>query len=148
MLNRLLTGVAIFLVTAISLSACNTVKDYEIKDDYETKSEDFVLRMKWSDFIGASLHFKDDLREDFLERFEDWDELKVADIVMSRTKSELEGDTQRKIADYKLEYYLLNKMVVHKEKIQIIWELAPEGVDTGAYWRIVEPFPELEVEKK
>jgi hypothetical protein len=37
---------------------------------------------------------------------------------------------------------------VHKEKIRIIWELAPEGVDTGAYWRIVEPFPELEVEKK
>ena len=148
MSSRLLSGVVLLLLVVFSFSACNTVKDYEIKDDYETKSEDFVLRMKWSDFVGASLHFKDDLRENFLERFEDWDELKVADIVMSRTKSELDGDTQRKIADYKLEYYLLNKMVVHKEKVQIIWELAPEGPDTGAYWRIVEPFPELEVEKK
>ena len=148
MSSRLLSGVVLLFLVIFSFSACSTVKDYEINDDYETKSEDFVLRMKWSDFIGASLHFKDDLREDFLERFEDWDELKVADIVMSRTKSEMEGDTQRKIADYKLEYYLLNEMKVHKEKIQIIWELAPEGADTGAYWRIVEPFPELEVAKK
>ena len=57
MSSRLLSGVVLLLLVVFSFSACNTVKDYEIKDDYETKSEDFVLRMKWSDFVGGFAAF-------------------------------------------------------------------------------------------
>lgn len=147
MFDRLLSVLIVVLVL-LSVSACSTVEDYQKKDNYNEKTEDFVLRMKWSDFIGASMHFQEDLREEFLDRFDDWETLKVSEIRMSRTKSELDGAIERKIAIYYMEYYLLTEMKVHKEKIKIIWELAPLEEDKGSYWRIVEPFPELEVEKK
>ncbi len=148
MRNRLSCGIVAVLMLSLFFSGCSAVKEYEAKDDFNKKTEDFVLRMQWSDFIGVSLHFQEDLREEFLERFDDWDTLKVTEITVSRIKSELDGDTQRKIAYYWLEYYLLNEMKVHKEKIEIVWEMAPKGEAKGSYWRIVEPFPELEVTKK
>ena len=147
MCNKLLSAIVVLLVV-LSVSACSSVKEYQAEDDFSKKTEDFVLRMKWNDFIGASLHFKGDLREEFLERFEDWDTLKVSEVTMSRVKSELDGDTARKITYYRFEYYLLTEMTVHKEKIELIWELSAKSDDKGAYWRIVEPFPELEIEKK
>ena len=148
MRNRLSFGIIAVLVLSLLISACSAAKDYQEKDDFNTKTEDFIVRLQWQDFIGLSLHFREDLREDLLERFEDWDTLKVSSVTTSRVMSELDGTTERKIAYYWLEYYLLTEMKVHKEKIKIVWELAPVEGNVASFWRIVEPFPELEVKKK
>ena len=145
---RLSFGIIALLVLSLSLCACSMVKEKQQKDDFNKKTEDFTLRMQWGDFVGVSLHFQEDLREGFLERFEDWETLKITNVETSRVESELDGAIERKIAHYKLEYYLLTDMKVRKQKIEIVWELAPETDKKGSYWRIVKPFPTLEAEKK
>ena len=148
MLKRLSFGIVVVLALSLLFSACSTMKDYQEKDDFNEKTEDFAMRMLWQDFVGVSLHFDEDLREAFLERFEDWDTFKVTEMKLSRATSELDGEVERKTVHYKLEYYLLTDMVVRKEKINLVWELSPEIDEQQTFWRIVEPFPELEAEKK
>jgi hypothetical protein len=104
--------------------------------------------MQWGKFVGASLHFRQNLREPFLERFEDWSEFKVTDINIARMSSEQDGTVERRTVYYNLEYYLLTDMRVHKEKIKMVWEIQSKVDENATYWRIVTPFPELEVEKK
>lgn len=145
---RLLPVITTLLVLSLSLAACSMVKKQQQKDDFNKKTEDFSLRLKWGDYVGLSLHFQESLREGFLERFEDWDTLKVTNVEAARVESELDGAVERKIAHYRLEYYLLTDMKVRNEKIEIVWELAPESANKGSYWRIVKPFPTLEAEKK
>lgn len=148
MRKALSAGIVTLLVISLLLSACSMVQKEKQKDDFNKKTEDFVMRMQWNDFVGASLHFQADLREPFLERFEDWDALKVTDVSLSRVKSELDGEIERKTAFYWFEYYLLTDMKLRKQKIRVVWELSAESENKGAYWRIVEPFPELEATKK
>jgi hypothetical protein len=148
MFNRQASWIVVLLVFLLFFSACSMVKEYKQKDDFSTKSEDFVLRMQWEKFSGAALHFKQELRESFIERFEALDMLKVTNVALSRVTSEFEGTTIRKVTHYTLEYYLLNELKVYEEKVKLVWELSPETEDKDSYWRIVSPFPELEVEKK
>ena len=148
MFNRQASWVVVLLAFLLLFSACSMVKEYKQKDDFNTKSEDFVLRMQWGKFSGAALHFKQELREPFIERFEALDMFKVTNITLSRVTSEFEGTAERKVTHYTLEYYLLNELKVYEEKVKLVWELSPETEDKDSYWRIVSPFPELKVEKK
>ncbi len=145
---RLSLGIVALLAMSLLVSACSVIKEYQQKDDFSTKSNDFILRMQWGKFVGASLHFQEDLREPFLERFENRDDFKVTEFSLSRMTTEFDGELERKIALYELEYYLLTDMKLHKEKFKLVWELAAATKEKSAYWRIVTPFPELEIEKK
>ncbi len=136
------------LVLSLLVSGCSLLQKKHEQDDFSTKTEDFMLRMQWGKFVGASLHFQEDLREPFLARFEDWDDFRVTDIELSRMTTEFVNGTERKSTYYLLEYYLMTDLKVHKEKIKIVWELAPQNENFDSYWRIVTPFPELIVERK
>jgi hypothetical protein len=145
---RLSFGIVALLALSLLVSACSIVREQNQKDSFERKNKDFVLRMQWSKPVGVSLHFQQDLREPFLERFEDWSEFKVTDINIARMSSEQDGTVERRTVYYNLEYYLLTDMRVHKEKIKMVWELQSKTGDNATYWRIVTPFPDLEVERK
>jgi hypothetical protein len=148
MLHRLSSVLIAMLVLSLLVSACGMMKKKSQKDDLSKKNADYVLRMKYGKFVGASLHYKQDLREPFLERFEDWDTLKVADFSLARLSSEFDGKTARKTAYYTMEYYLLTDMKLRKQKVKLVWELPPEIKGKSSNWRIVNQFPELEGEKK
>jgi hypothetical protein len=148
MLYRLSSGIVALLVFLLLVSACSMVKEQNQKDNFNRKNKDFVLRMQWGKFVGASLHFRQNLREPFLERFEDWADFKVTDINIARMSSVQDGTVERRTVYYNLEYYLLTDMRVRKEKIKMVWALQSKADDKATYWRIVTPFPELEVEGK
>ena len=148
MRNRLSFGIVALLVLSLVVSGCTLLQKKREKDDFSTKTEDFMLRMQWEKFVGASLHFQEDLREPFLARFEDWEDFRVTEIALSRMTTEFVDGTERKTTYYQLEYYLMTDLKVHKEKIKIVWELAQQIEDSDSYWRIVTPFPELIVERK
>ena len=148
MRNRLSFGIVALLVLSLVVSGCSMLQEKHERDDFSTKTEDFMLRMQWGKFVGASLHFHEELREPFLARFEDWDDFRVTEIVLSRMTTEFVDGTERKTTHYQLEYYLMTDLKVHKEKIKIVWELAPKNEGVDSYWRIVTPFPELIVERK
>jgi hypothetical protein len=148
MVKRRSTGLIALLVILLMLCACSMIKAQKQKDDFSTKNEDFMLRMKWNKFTGAALHFQKDLREPFLVRFEALEDLRMTDFVVSRTMAEIDGETERVDVNYAFEYYLLSEMKVYKQKIKLDWELTAETDDRDSYWRIMTPFPELEVENK
>ena len=111
------------------------------KDDFTKKNENFMQQVRWLKFSGAALHFEEDLREEFMERFEDVDDLKVTSFRISRVKAEVPGKVVA--VHYELEYYRLPSVTVRKERFPLNWELRSSGRKELDYWRIVDPFPEL-----
>jgi hypothetical protein len=111
------------------------------KDDLGKKNDDFLLRVRWLDFPGASLHFDTELRQEFVERYDEADDLKITRFDAMRIDADI---PQEKVTiHYLLEYYILPSVTVKKKRFSLTWEKQPSGVVGEDYWRIMEPFPEL-----
>ncbi|PLY00803.1 MAG: hypothetical protein C0623_06580 [Desulfuromonas sp.] len=129
----------LLVLLLVLLSACSMMPNH--KDDFTKKNEDFMLRVRWLDFQGASLHFSEELRADFLERFNDVDDLKVTNFTMTRL--DIDAPNDQVVVHYLLEYYKLPSVTLSKKRFSLAWEEQASGGMKFAYWRIVEPFPEL-----
>ena len=131
----------LLLVGALVLTAaCSVLPTY--KDDFTKKNEDFILRIRWLDFAGASLHFENEIRTEFVERFEDVDDLKVTEFSIARI--DIDAPKEKVTVHYRLEYYLLPSATIKKERFPLTWEKQPGDEQGKAYWRITDPFPELD----
>ena len=127
--------VALLLLT----TACTMLPSH--KDDFTKKNEDFMTRVRWLDFPGASLHFEKEHRQELVERFEEIDDLKVTSFSMARADIDVPGE--KVTVHYRLEYYRLPSVTVNKKKFSLTWEQPAIDSSGIAYWRITEPFPEL-----
>jgi len=123
----------------VLVSACAMLPTH--KDDLHEKSDDFMLRVRWLDFPGAALHFEGEDRQAFIEQFEDIDDLKVTSFTMARI--DVEVPEEKVTIHYRLEYYMLPSATIKKKRFSLDWEQLPSKGPNSAYWRIVEPFPEL-----
>ncbi len=123
----------------VLVSACAMLPTH--KDDLNKKNDDFMLRVRWLDFPGAALHFDGEDRQDFIEQFEDVEDLKITSFTMARIDVDV---PEEKVAiHYLLEYYILPSVTIKKKRFSLAWEQQPGGAPGTSYWRIVEPFPEL-----
>jgi|GEM_PF-5347553 len=116
---------------------CSMLPDH--KDDFTKVNEDFMLRMRWHDIVGASKSFAPEPQEEFLNRFEALDDLKVMDFTAARSEAGVEIGLEWKKVHYLMEYHFLPSLSVKQKRFTLRWEKAGEA---GA-WTIVEPFPDL-----
>ncbi len=138
-LYRRLTGIAGLLVcAALLLAGCQLLPNH--KDDFGKLNDDFMMRMRWGNVTGAAMHFMSVPQKDFLERFEDDDELKVTAFTTERLEEKLEGTEVVRVVHYQLEYYRMPRMVVQKKRFVLSWK---KTADSGG-WLIAEPFPRLD----
>jgi len=123
----------------VLVSACAMLPTH--KDDLNKKNDDFMLRVRWLDFPGAALHFEGEDRQEFIEQFEDVEDLKVTHFTMARI--DVDVPEEKVTIHYRLEYYVLPSATIKKKRFSLTWEQQASGMPNSAYWRIVEPFPEL-----
>ncbi len=129
----------IMVAFLVMTSACAMLPTH--KDDFTKKNEDFMLRVRWLDFPGASLHFDQEYRQEFVERFEDSDDLRITSFTMARI--DINVPEEKATVHYRLEYYMLPSATIEKKKFSLTWEQPVVDSSGKAYWRITEPFPEL-----
>lgn len=129
---------SVALLILVLVAGCSMLSTH--KDDFTKINDDFMLRMTWHDMPGASQHFSPELREEFLKRFEAWDDLKITSFKAVRSEGLLEPGLERKRVHYLLEYHALPSLSIKKKRFSLRWEMPDK---TGA-WAIVEAFPELD----
>ena len=136
---KALFRLSLFAALLLVLS-CSLLPNH--KDDFAKKNDDFMLRVRWLDFQGASLHFDEENRQKLVEQFADNEDLKVTDFSMTRL--DIDVPNEKVTAHYRLQYYMLPSATVETERFTLTWEQRSGEESAVAYWRIVEPFPELD----
>ncbi len=126
-------------VILVLVAACSMLPTH--KDDLDKLNDDFMLRVRWLDFNGASLHFGSEFAADLVERFADANDLKITHFDMTRI--EVDVPQEKVTIHYLLEYYLLPSATVKKKRFSLAWEKPSARDSDGTPWMIVEPFPEI-----
>jgi len=131
-------GLGLMLAAATLLAGCNVLPTQ--KDDFEKRNDDFMLRLRWRNVVGAAQYLEPSLRPAFLEQYEAWDDLKVTAFEAVRHEQKLEGEREIRTTHYRIEYHVLPRLTVKQLRFSLRWE---RPVEDGG-WVIVEPFPILE----
>ena len=139
MVNRShLRFIAVWLVTLELLGCATMMRPVEL---FPMGNEDFVRRLRWLDYPGAAQHMVEEVREDFLERFADNEDLRIVDFGTERI--EFSADGRQVVVWHTLEYYLLPSATVKKERIRLEWEFREENKLFPGTWLITTEFPQL-----
>lgn len=104
-------------------------------------SDGFCAAMRWRDFIGAGNYLKEDVRNDFLDQFQQDEDLHVVDSRIEQIK--LNSETGIAEADYRLEYYRLPSMRVKKWQWTQQWQLISQEALKASVWQIINRPPPL-----
>ncbi len=128
-----------FLAALLLLPACAGTLD--TGPGLPVISNQFSEAMRWQDYIGAGNFLGSDVRSEFLNQFQQDEDLRV---VESRIVSVgLKSDADIVVADYELEYYRLPSMRVKKWHWAQEWQLqSQKGLKTGV-WLITNSPPPL-----
>jgi len=136
---RRLFAMAGALVCAVLFSAgCQMLPSHE--DNFGKLNDDFMLRVRWGNVAGAAMHFMPELKKDFLDRFENDDDLKVTAFTARRLEGKLEGTELVRVVYYQLEYYRMPRVVVETKRFSLSWKQIADSGD----WLIAEPFPQID----
>jgi len=131
-------GLGLLLIGTMLLAGCSLLPNH--KDDFGKLNDDFMLRWRWHDVVGAAQYFEPDLRPAFLERYEAWDDLKVTAFEAVRHEQQLEGEREIRTTHYRIEYHVLPRLTVKQLRFSLRWEQPAEG----GGWMIAEAFPVLD----
>ena len=106
--------------------------------EFDTASRDYVQRLRWMDFEGASRYHSDEYREVFRRRFGELKDLHVVDVRLESV--DLRDESDRAETSIVLEYYLLPSATVKQYRLRQEW--AYQGGDRyhQGVWRITSPF--------
>lgn len=103
--------------------------------------DQFSEAMRWQDYLGAANFMHADVRQAFLDQFQQEEDLRV---VESRIVSiDLSAETGSAKADYRLEFYRLPSMRVQKWQWSQEWQPQQQKALKSAVWQIVAPPPPL-----
>jgi hypothetical protein len=123
---------------ALILSGCLSMNDYDATEDLWSRTSTFCEAMRWKDFQAASHFLTADVKEQFLEQFDEDDMLHIVD--SSINKLELAEGLDSAEAEYVLEYYRLPSSRVKKWTWTQQWALIEKNEQT---WQIENAPSEL-----
>jgi hypothetical protein len=123
----------------LCLSACGAA--FDEGPGLADVGEHFSEAMRWQDYVGAGSHLDKAVRGEFLDRFQQDEDLRV---VESRIFSvELNPETESAKVDYRMEYYRLPSMRVKKWQWTQEWQLQQKKALKSGVWQIVNSPPEV-----
>lgn len=101
----------------------------------------FSESMRWSDYPGAATYVHPDVREYFLEQFQEDEDFHVVESSISSVTMDVSG----KQADvvYVLKYYRLPSTRIQKWRWEQQWQLIQEKVTKSGVWLIENEPPAL-----
>lgn len=114
---------------------------FDAGKDMTAFGDQFSEAMRWQDYLGAANLLHADVRKDFLDQFQQDDDLRV---VESRIVSiDLNAEIKVATADFRLEFYRLPSMRVKKWQWSQEWQLQQQKGFKSPVWLIVNPPPPL-----
>ncbi len=139
MVNRTFMYWVASAVATLSLMACATM--LSPVGGFSAISEDFAKRLRWMDYQGAAQHMEEKVRNNFLERFANNENLRIIDFHIERV--EFSDDGRQVSVWYMLESYMLPSATVKKAQIRLAWEFYEENKLLPGSWRITSDFPQI-----
>lgn len=133
-MTHLWKGLALFSI--ILLLSCGMVA--RPGQEFETASRDYVQRLRWMDFAGASRHHAEEYREDFRKRLGELKDLHIVDVRLESL--DLREETGRAETSILLEYYLLPSATVRQFRLRQEWSYQGRDSYHSGVWRIISPF--------
>jgi len=134
---KALQRTAVLLMAVTLIIGCSLLPNH--KDDFGKLNDDFMHRFRWHDVNGAAQHVAPEKREEFLDRFEALDDLKVTSFEATRLEAQVQNSLERTV-HYRLSYYLMPSMSVKQKRFTLRWRQPVEGGD----WLMVDEFPALD----
>jgi hypothetical protein len=134
---RTVPRLSALLLGMLALAACAMV--VRPAEQLDKSFRDYSQRLRWHDYPGVAGYLAPEHREEFQERFADFDDLKVVDVSLESVDyRELE---KRATTVATVEYYLLPSLAVKKARLRQDWVY--EGGDRyhPGDWRLADPFP-------
>lgn len=119
------------------LAACSTIEPPATR--FPVTADDFLQRLRWGDFQGASQHLAGEYREDFLQQFTPLKDLHITDVRLEA--STLREKDRRMVTWAVLEYYLLPSITIKTFRFQQEWALQKTDPHLPGEWVVVTPFP-------
>jgi hypothetical protein len=135
MVMSLEKGLAILVAAFLLLSCGMMVRPGQ---EFETVSRDYVQRLRWMDFAGASRHQSGESREAFMQRFGELGDLHIVDARLESV--DLREEAGRADTSIVLEYYLLPSATVKQFRLEQEWAYLGGDRYRPGVWRIVSPF--------
>jgi hypothetical protein len=101
---------------------------------------DFLQRLRWKDYQGASAYLLPEHRQEFLGHFTEQEKLHITDVQLERVDSTIPGQA---VVWGVLEYYRLPSLTVKKFRFQLDWVYLGAGRLQGGAWHLSTPFPTI-----
>jgi hypothetical protein len=125
------------ILTMLLLVGCGLAAQPE--KEFQPVFKDYTERLRWRDYQQVAAYLPEEDRQEFMQRFSEFDTLHIVDVQLESVDFSDEG--QRADTTLALEYYLIPSITVKKVRLRQEWSY--EGGDryrSGA-WKLVGPFP-------
>lgn len=106
---------------------------------YAKTSNEFLRVLRWQEYGAASVFLREDIRQEFIDRFEALDDVYFVDAVYRRTELNAKAGTAS--AELVIDYYQLPSTRVRQWHWQLDWVLLPVDTSQPGTWQLVSPPP-------
>ena len=130
----------LFAVTCLLCSLIGCAWIYPPEKQARGHLDNFVYALRWMQFGAAAAYLKPELREAFLEQFDDTTDLTVVDVRLDEVT--LNADGRQIETKIEMDYYLLPSTTIKTLPIFQTWQYFEEG-RTGGDYLVVTPFPDF-----
>ena len=134
-----LMGLWFMTLLVLTGAACNLAPPSGVS--LEDAGDNFLERLRWQDYQGASRYLAPDIRQDFLDQMSLLKDLKVVDTRLEAIEF-TEGSNQA-LSRGEVEYYLLPSITIQTLSLEQEWEYQPGTRTEPGFWLITTPFPEI-----
>jgi hypothetical protein len=131
---RRVLPVAILLLLASCAPPAGTA------EELSPAGRDFLQRLRWKDYQGASAYLFPERRQEFLGHFAEQERLHITDVQLERVESSAPG---KAVTWGVLEYYRLPSLSVQKFRFALDWTYVGGGRLQAGAWLIDSPFPPI-----
>ena len=130
-------GAGLLALILIGLTGCGlaTMNQRQAGKDFIDANRGYMIKLRWSDYPGAAMAYRPDLREPFVERFRGLTNIRITDVQTLQASPDVEkGEAEVR---YRMEFYRLNKATIKTYDWSQNWLMNEDGD-----WQLDEPFPE------
>jgi len=138
-------NLVILVVGCFLLTACSEAMNIGGAPPLEEVTDGFSESMRWNDFSTAASYIDLDVRDDFLDKFVEDDDLHIVESRVS--KIDIAPDGKHAKAVYQLEYYHLPSNRIKKWRWKQQWKMADDESTNPGIWMIENDPPDLPWQK-
>lgn len=129
-----------FLLVVMLAQLASCAQPVGTVEDLASGGRDFLQRVRWKDYQGASAYLLPELRQGFVGRLAAEEQLHVTDVRLEPVENSSPGQASTWAV---MEYYRLPSLSVRKFRFQLDWTYVGGGPLQPGSWLLSAPFPTI-----